>query len=261
MPRQVRRRGRQQRGRAEAEYGDGRRAHLPDGRRDRRTGTVGHGEPRALQPVGDAAHRVRRGGGGPQRRYPGLPLGADGPDDRPLHLVAPARIDDRRPAGVGQEQPALAVAMATSVTSATRRGPPERNATSSSSEFMDAAGVRVGGRGAYGGQAQARARRAGHDPGRQQEKNPEHMLFVCDTVSETPCLVHDPDGVLSVCDVPFRCSGGGRKVGGGRVKAGSGAGAGVVGEAGAGPAAGGVLRWPGRGPRRRSRRSPWPPGP
>ncbi|CAM5291224.1 hypothetical protein SGRIM128S_03102 [Streptomyces griseomycini] len=46
--------------------------------------------------------------GRPYRRYPRLPAGPYRPDDRPLHLVPAARVHDGRPAGVREQQPALA---------------------------------------------------------------------------------------------------------------------------------------------------------
>ena len=76
-------------------------------RRDPAPGAVGYGEARRDEPVREPPYRVRAGRGRPHRRDPGLSLRPDRADHRALHLVAPARVDDGRPAGVGEQQPSL----------------------------------------------------------------------------------------------------------------------------------------------------------
>ncbi|CAM5379737.1 hypothetical protein SHIRM173S_04762 [Streptomyces hirsutus] len=107
MTRQVRRGRQQQRDGAQSGHGQRGEPYPPYAVDDRGGRAVGHGQPGPLQPVGEAAYRVRRRRGGPHRGDEGLPLRPDDPYHRPFHVVPSERIDHGRPAGAGQQQPAL----------------------------------------------------------------------------------------------------------------------------------------------------------
>lgn len=172
--------GRQQQGRdGEHEDRRGGGLDLADGARHRGAGPVGHGEPRRDQAVRQPVNRVRGGRGRPHRSYPRLALRTDRPEHRALHVVPPARVHHRRPAGVREQQPALA-----GHRDQGQIGHPRRAARQERRLVQrQVVPVRLPGadrRGAHGGQAQPRARYAGRGPGRQQEKDPEHGVFLCE---------------------------------------------------------------------------------